>query len=50
MLPPGTASSGAPQALQIQVVLNWFEAHGVALADQEVLPKSLIGQNLFIES
>jgi hypothetical protein len=25
MLPPGTASSDAPQALQIQVVLNWFE-------------------------
>ena len=25
VLPPGTASSDAPQALQIQVVLNWFE-------------------------
>jgi hypothetical protein len=25
MLPPGTASSDASQALQIQVVLNWFE-------------------------
>jgi hypothetical protein len=25
VLPPGTAGSDAPQALQIQVVLNWFE-------------------------